>query len=199
MAIAAAYPASTFIGYDLDNTAIERARNRTRELDLTNLSFQISDAATLAVAQPFDAVFVFNAPHDQAAPAAVIQRVHDALLPGGTLLMNEPRLSSSLDDNLDNPMASFIYGVSTLHCLPVSLADDGAGLGAAFGELTARQLLADAGFGEVTVHDAPGDPGNAVFVTHKPATRAASSRDAGSALEQCGSTEELADRDPECR
>lgn len=168
MALAAAYPAATFIGYDLDNTAIERARNRTAELNLTNLSFHTIDAAALAVAQPFDAVFVFNAIHDQASPAAVLRRINDALVPGGTFLMNEPRLSGDLADNLDNPMAPFIYAVSTLHGLTVSLADDGAGLGAAFGERTARQLLAEAGFGEVAVHDAPGDPGNAVYITHKP-------------------------------
>jgi hypothetical protein len=29
-------------------------------------------------------------------------------------------------------------------------------------------MLGEAGFGEVAVHDAPGDPGNAVYVTHKP-------------------------------
>jgi len=29
-------------------------------------------------------------------------------------------------------------------------------------------MLADAGFGGVRVHDAPGDPTNAVFVTSKP-------------------------------
>jgi SAM-dependent methyltransferase len=167
-ALATAYPASSFIGYDLDVTAIDRARTRAADLKLTNLSFQTRDAATLTATETLDAVLVFNAIHDQAAPAAVLRRIHDALAPGGTFLMNEPRLSSDLDDNLANPMAPFIYAVSTLHCLTVSLAAGGAGLGTAFGEQTARRMLADAGFGEVAVHDAPGDPGNAVFVTHKP-------------------------------
>jgi hypothetical protein len=31
-------------------------------------------------------------------------------------------------------------------------------------------MLAEAGLGEVTVHEAPGDPFYAVFVTSKPAT-----------------------------
>jgi SAM-dependent methyltransferase len=168
MALAAAYPASTFIGFDLDSTAIERARTRAAERNLANLSFETRDAATLTVADPFGAVFVFNALHDQAAPAAVLRRIHDALAPGGTLILNEPRLSSNLEDNLANPLAPFVYAVSTLHCLTVSLAEGGAGLGTAFGEQTARRLLTDAGFGPTTVHDAPGDPGNAVFVTHRP-------------------------------
>jgi hypothetical protein len=53
--------------------------------------------------------------------------------------------------------------------MTISLAHDGAGLGTAFGEQKARQLLADAGFGEVSVSPAPGDPLDAVYVTHKPA------------------------------
>ena len=105
-----------------------------------------------------------HALHDQAAPATVLQRIHDALTPGGTFLMNEPRMSS----NLGNPLAPFTYAVSTLHCLTVSLADGGAGLGTAWGERVALQRLADAGCGDVAVHDAPADPGNAVFVTSKP-------------------------------
>lgn len=116
---------------------------------------------------------MFNALHDQAAPATVLQRIHDVLTPGGTFLMNEPRMSSNLEDNLGNPLAPFTYAVSTLHCLTVSLADGGAGLGTAWGEQVALRMLADAGFGEVAVHDAPADPGNAVFVTAKPHTEPA--------------------------
>jgi hypothetical protein len=108
------------------------------DLNVTNLSFETRDAATLTITEPFDVMFVFNANHDQVAPAAVLQRIYEALTPGGTLLMNEPRLSSNLDDNLTNPMAAFVYAVSTLHCLTVSLAEGGAGLGTARGEQTAR-------------------------------------------------------------
>jgi hypothetical protein len=62
-----------------------------------------------------------------------------------------------------------LYATSTLHCMTVSLASGGAGLGTAWGEQAARAMLAEAGFGEVTVHEAPGDPLNAVFVTSRPA------------------------------
>ena len=71
-------------------------------------------------------------------------------------------------DNVHNPMAPFTYAVSTLHCLTVSLAHDGAGLGTAWVEQTSRSMLAEAGFGTVTVHETPGDPGNAIFVTQAP-------------------------------
>lgn len=163
--LATAYPASQFHGFDTDPGGIERARAQTAERELRNVAFDIADAATLRVPEPFDAVFVFNALHDMAAPEQVLRRLHDALRPGGLLVLDEPRMSDRLEDNLGHPMAPFTYAVSTLHCLTVSLAVGGAGLGAAWGEQTALRLLGDAGFGPVSVYDAPGDPGNAVFVT----------------------------------
>jgi SAM-dependent methyltransferase len=111
----------------------------------------------------------FDAVHDQVAPAAVLERIHAALAPGGTFVMVEPRTSSDLAGNLGNPVAPLLYSVSTLHCLTVSLAGGGAGLGAAWGEELARSMLADAGFVDVAVHEAPGDPLNAVFVATRPA------------------------------
>ena len=64
-------------------------------------------------------------------------------------------------------MAPLLYSVSTLHCMTVSLAQGGAGLGTAFGEQRALELLADAGFVDVVVHDAPGDPIDAVYVARR--------------------------------
>ena len=83
--------------------------------------------------------------------------------------MTDDEFDRALEDNIGNPIAPFIYAVSTLHCMTVSLASGGAGLGTAWGEQVALQMLADVGFGPITVHDAPGDPGNAVFVTTRPA------------------------------
>ena len=51
--------------------------------------------------------------------------------------------------------------------MTVSLAQGGAGLGTAFGEQRALELLADAGFADVVVHDAPGNPIDAVYVARR--------------------------------
>ena len=170
MVLAAAFPSSTFVGYDLDAQALARGRAEAARRGLTNVSFMRQDAARLITDRPVDVVFVFNAIHDQADPAAVLNRIREALAPGGVFLMSEPRIAGGLADNIGNPLATFAYAISTLHCLTVSLAAGGTGLGAAWEEQLAVRMLSDAGFGPVAVHDAPGDPGNAVFVTSPVAT-----------------------------
>ncbi len=164
--LATAFPDSTFTGYDLDPGAVERARLEAASLGLVNVSFHAADAATVRIDPPCDAVFMFDALHDQADPPAVLARIREGLVPGGTFFLKEPRVSSELEDNVGVPFAPLLYGVSTLHCLTVSLAEGGAGLGAAFGEQQARRLLAQAGFAGIRVLDAPGDPLDAIFLSH---------------------------------
>ena len=163
--LARAFPASTFTGYDLDEHAVARARAEAAGAGLTNVTFEVADIARLTVAAPLDVVFMFDALHDQADPGAVLARIHDALAPGGLLFMREPHAADTLAGNLANPMAPVIYSVSTLHCLTVSLAHGGAGIGSAFGEQLARRMLAEAGFGEVGLHPAPGTPFDAIYIT----------------------------------
>ena len=78
--------------------------------------------------------------------------------------MREPHAADTLAGNLANPMAPVFYSVSTLHCLTVSLAHGGAGIGLAFGEQLARRMLTEAGFGPADVYPAPGQPLDAVYV-----------------------------------
>jgi len=163
--LAEAFPQSTFIGYDLDADGLNRGRAGAAAKGLTNVTFEQCDAAQLRPDEPFDVVVVFNAVHDQADPSGMLRRVREVLVPDGLFLMNEPRMPAALEDNLDNPIAPFTYSVSTLHCMTVSLAYGGAGLGTGWGEETALRLLEEAGFGEVTVETTPGDPGNALFTT----------------------------------
>lgn len=167
--LARAFPASTFTGYDLDEHAIARARAEAVGAGLANVTFEVADVARLAGPDRFDVVFVFDAIHDQVQPEAVLARIAEALAPGGLLFMREPHGADTLAGNLANPMASVVYSASTLHCLTVSLAHGGAGIGTAFSEQQARQMLGDAGFGEPEVRPAPGAPFGAVYITRKSA------------------------------
>src|SRR5262245_28204806 len=165
--LARAFPASNFVGYDLDDGAIARARAEADGAGLPNVHFETCDAARLTVRDPYDVVLVFDALHDQVDPGAVLARIHSALCPGGLFFMKEPHAADTLEENAMNPMAAVQYATSTLHCMTVSLAHDGAGIGTAFGEGLARRMLAEAGFVGVEVYPAPGDPMDAIYVSRK--------------------------------
>jgi hypothetical protein len=75
-----------------------------------------------------------------------------------------------VEDNLGNPFAPWMYGISTLHCMTVSLAAGGAGLGTMWGEQLALRMLTDAGFADVTVHDVPDDPFDVLYVARPAGT-----------------------------
>ena len=165
--LASAYPRSTFIGYDIATDAIDNARREAAECELTNVTFEIHDVARLPTTPSFGAVFAFDAIHDQTDPARVLQQVHDSLDPDGTFAMFDIRASSHLECNLDNPLAPMLYAISTLHCTPISLADDGAGLGTVWGQELAKRMLRQAGFVDVNVYDVPNDPFDCLYVSHR--------------------------------
>jgi SAM-dependent methyltransferase len=166
--LARAFPASRFVGYDLAADAIDRGRAEAGDYRLSNVAFEVLDVTKLPADPPLGAVFAFDAIHDQTDPASVLRAVFEALEPGGTFLMFDIRASSRLENNLGNPLAPWLYAVSTLHCLTVSLAEGGAGLGTVWGEELALEMLTEAGFVDLEVHEVPGDPLDSLYVTHKP-------------------------------
>lgn len=82
--------------------------------------------------------------------------------------MCDIKASSNLEDNLANPLAPLLYSVSTLHCMEISLAGGGAGLGTVWGEQLACRLLEEAGFTELAIHDIENDPLNLVYTCRRP-------------------------------
>jgi SAM-dependent methyltransferase len=160
------YRRSDFVGYDIASDAIDRARAEAQALALPNARFEVRDVTALPPARAFDLITSFDAIHDQRDPAAVLRSAATGLAPDGVYLMVEPRASSNLAENIGNPFAPWIYGMSVLHCMTVSLAEGGAGLGTAWGEETARGFLADAGFTSVEAVDAPG-PQNTIFICRR--------------------------------
>jgi SAM-dependent methyltransferase len=160
------YPRSQFVGYDIAADAIERARAEAQAWGLANARFEVRDVTQLPRDATFDLIVSFDAIHDQRDPAAVLRSAAAALAPGGLYLVVEPRASSRLEDNVGNPFAPWIYGMSVLHCMTVSLAEGGAGLGTAWGEQTARQFLTEAGFTSIEAVDAPG-PQNTIYLCRR--------------------------------
>jgi SAM-dependent methyltransferase len=161
--IAQAFPASRVVGYDIATDALERGRSEASALGLTNVRFETLDLVHLAATPSFDVITAFDVIHDQVDPATVLRRVHDALAPDGVFLMLDIKASSDLVDNIAVPQRAIGYAISTLHCMTVSLAEGGAGLGTMWGEQTARRMLVEAGFTAVEVLDAP-DGVNSLYI-----------------------------------
>lgn len=168
LVLARAFPASNFVGIEIAEDAVASAVAEAQRSSVTNVRYEVADAATFTTDEALDVAFSFDAIHDQADPRAVVERIHTALVSGGVYVMVEPAASSRLEDNLANEMAPWVYGVSTLHCLTVSLAEGGTGLGAAWGHQRACQMLAEVGFVDIRTFDAPGDPLDMFFVAVKP-------------------------------
>ena len=81
--------------------------------------------------------------------------------------MVDIKASSHLENNVDLPWGSFLYAVSTVHCMSVSLGQGGDGLGTVWGTELATRMLGEAGFAEVELHELEQDPFNAYFVARR--------------------------------
>ena len=81
--------------------------------------------------------------------------------------MQDIRASSYLENNLEHPIAPLLYTLSTMHCMTVSLAQGGAGLGTMWGQELAVSMLNEAGFNQISVHQLDHDFQNNFYVMKK--------------------------------
>ncbi|HTV99726.1 MAG TPA: methyltransferase domain-containing protein [Streptosporangiaceae bacterium] len=165
--MAAAFPRSRFVGFDFSDAGLAAARAEADRNGLTNVRFFMRDAARLGEPARFDFITTFDAVHDQARPDLMLAGIADALRPGGVYLCVDIAASSKLSENLDHPLGPFFYTVSCMHCMTVSLADGGMGLGAMWGEQKALQMLSEAGFTSVDAAHVDGDIANTYYIATK--------------------------------
>jgi SAM-dependent methyltransferase len=165
--MARSFPNSHFVGYDFSDEAIARARTEAQEHGSTNARFEVKDAAKLDEKAHYDLITTFDAVHDQADPAAVLKGIAEALREDGVYLMQDIAGSSHHHNNLNHPIGPFLYTISCMHCMTVSLAQGGAGLGAMWGQEKAKEMLEEAGFKEVEIEQLPHDFQNYYYIATK--------------------------------
>ena len=169
IAFAERFPNSHFRGYDFSADAIEKGRRIVAEKGLTNVQLEVFDMSDFGELDRYDLITTFDAVHDQKHPQLLIKAIHAGLKRGGTYVMQDIAGSAYLENNLDMPMAAYLYTVSCLHCMAISLGQGGDGLGTMWGWETAQEMLRVAGFASITKHVLEHDPLNVWFVSSKAA------------------------------
>lgn len=165
--MARAFPKSRFIGYDFSEEGVGIGRAEAKDWGLTNASFELKDVASLDASKKFDLITVFDAIHDQAQPRKVLKAISASLKPDGVFLCADIAGDSTHAGNMDHPMAALMYAISTFHCMTVSLALGGEGLGTMWGKQKAHELFREAGFTSVEERMVEGDILNVYYLCRK--------------------------------
>lgn len=162
------FPRSRFSGFDFSEEGISAARAESAARGTKNAKFEVQDAAGLGGPARFDFITTFDAIHDQAHPDRVLGAIAAMLRPGGTYLCVDIAASSRLEENLKHPLGPILYTVSCMHCMTVSLAYGGAGLGTVWGEQKALEMMHAAGFDDIDLKRVEGDVLNNYYIATKP-------------------------------
>ena len=143
------YPNSSFVGYDISQYALARARTKLDASGLTNAEFHDPRNQALPEDESLDLVCTFDCIHDMAHPDAVIAAIRRSLKPDGTWLLVDIKALDTFEENArKNPMASLMYGISVLSCMSSALSEpEGLGLGTlGLSENRAREMATASGF-----------------------------------------------------
>jgi 2-polyprenyl-3-methyl-5-hydroxy-6-metoxy-1,4-benzoquinol methylase len=129
--MAEAFPKASFVGYDISERALERARERLAESGLANVRFVDPRDEAMPTDGSCTLVTTFDCIHDMTHPQDMMELIRSAIAPDGTWLLVDIKGRDTFAENVaKNPMASLMYGISVLSCMSSALSSPGgAGLG----------------------------------------------------------------------
>jgi 2-polyprenyl-3-methyl-5-hydroxy-6-metoxy-1,4-benzoquinol methylase len=168
--MARVFPNSSFVGYDLSENAIAFAKAEAKEMKLSNVQFEVKDLTNFHNDAPdgrFDFITTFDAVHDQARPDHLLEGINKALKVDGAYLMQDISGSSEHYNNMEHPVGPLLYTISTMHCMTVSLAQGGMGLGTMWGREKALEMIDDAGFKNIEIKNFEHDFQNDYYIIKK--------------------------------
>ncbi|MFO7445203.1 MAG: class I SAM-dependent methyltransferase [Ignavibacteriaceae bacterium] len=168
--LAKKFPNSRFKGVDLSKEAVNSAALEAERAGLKNVVFDIQDLTHFNLTAPekiYDLITSFDAIHDQARPDNVLSGINTALKDDGIYLMQDISASSELNNNMELPLGPLLYTVSTMHCMTVSLAQNGMGLGTMWGREKAVEMLNEAGFTNIEIKNFKHDIQNDYYIIKK--------------------------------
>jgi SAM-dependent methyltransferase len=154
LALARLYPRATVRGVDLDAASIDHAEAAAAREGLADrVTFVTGDAASLRTGERYDLVTIFEALHDIGDPVGTLAAARGVLADGGVVLVADELTADTFDPDA-GPLERFLYGWSTLHCLPATRAEDHVTAnGTVLRPATLEAWARAAGFPTVTVLD----------------------------------------------
>jgi SAM-dependent methyltransferase len=163
-ALAEAYPASRFHGFELSTHALDRAAARVTAMELDNVELHRQRAEELPAGAGFALVLTFDCLHDMTRPDLAIGAIRAAIADDGTWLIKDIRSSGRWEHDRRNPMLAMMFGFSVSSCMSSALSEPGGmGLGTlGFDTTTAERMVRAAGFTHFSTHDFD-DPANLYY------------------------------------
>ena len=121
------FPKSVIHGIDISVEAVAVANQDAKARGLDNVTFGVHDVCALPGdwSNKWDLITMWDVAHDVPETSKALREVYRTVKPGGNASMVDMNLHTEHADNIDAPMAPFIYGASLFHCMPVSLHFEG--------------------------------------------------------------------------
>ncbi len=152
IAIARSYPNVIVDGYDNDEPSIELARRNVRDAGLNHrIHLHVRDASDPALTGKYDLVTAFECLHDISYPAKALKVMRNMAGEKGAVLIVDERVGDTFTAK-GNDVEWLMYGLSVLHCLAISMAEQpSAATGTVMRLDTLKQYAREAGFRDVEV------------------------------------------------
>ena len=148
LSLAEHIPHIQIMGVDISEEAINFAQEKAKKKGYENVKFQVQDICNFPSdwTNKWEFVYVIDVIHDVAATSKAIAELYRILKPGGQAFVLDINLHTNIKDNINNPAASMAYSISLFHCMTVSLAEGGEGMGTAWGKEKAIEMFQNVGF-----------------------------------------------------
>jgi SAM-dependent methyltransferase len=151
IALARAYPDAIVDGFDLDEPAIEAAREHAAGIENVTFSELRGEQLAEQGEERYDAAFIFEALHDMPDPVGVLSSLRRALRPDGIVVVMDEAVAETFAAPGDE-VERVMYGYSLMICLPDSMSTPGsAATGTVMRRATLERYAREAGFREVSV------------------------------------------------
>lgn len=154
IALARAYPASEFSGFDYHDGSIAHARRAAADAGVADrTTFEVATATEFPGAG-YDLILMVDTLHDLGDPVAALRHARQVLSDDGLVLLVEFAAADRLEHNL-NPWGRLLFASSALVCTPNAISQGATdSLGTAPGEARLVDVAVEAGFRRVRRVDA---------------------------------------------